>query len=138
MQWTADVYAGFSKAEPWLPISGNLVECNVEFQELSKASMLHFVRKMIWLRKDLPALLNGSYSAFTDEVPDDCFGYIRENPDHKLAVYLNFSDKTMMIKAVKDKLPARLIISTDLNRDEEKVSGDSITLSSYEGCIYEY
>ncbi len=136
MQWTAGAYAGFSTVEPWLPLSGNLEKCNAAQQEEDEGSMLNFLKKMIWLRKDLPALVEGSYRTLKDEVPAACFAYVRESQDQKLAIYLNFSNKNVEITADEEGNRARLIISTDPERG--KAAPGNYVLGPYEGHLYEY
>jgi alpha-glucosidase len=59
MQWNAGPGAGFTSAEPWLPI-GDAESCNVEAQERDPDSVLHLVRELIRLRSST-ALGVGTY-----------------------------------------------------------------------------
>lgn len=103
MQWTPDRNAGFSAADPgklYLPIVQSLVYhygfTNVETQLAQQASLLHWVRNMVHLRKEHPVLgvgglrvvptSSGSALAFIRDVrAEDCRR--GERPETILCVY---------------------------------------------------
>ena len=103
MQWTPDRNAGFSAADPgklYLPIVQSLVYhygfTNVETQLAQQASLLHWVRNIVHLRKEHPVLgvgglsvvptSSGSALAFIRDVQaEDCRG--GERPETILCVY---------------------------------------------------
>jgi alpha-glucosidase len=91
MQWTSGKHAGFSKVEPWLPVSSHHTLVNVEAQAHDRASILTLYRKLIQLRNFSPILQHGSY------IPLELnnayvFGFVRRYEDNELAVVLNFSE----------------------------------------------
>jgi alpha-glucosidase len=60
MPWRADrPHAGFSTAEPWLPVDPRHPALSVERQEADPGSMLHLTRRLVALRKAWPALTRG-------------------------------------------------------------------------------
>ena len=60
MPWSADrPHAGFSTAEPWLPVDPRHVPLAVDQQEADPGSMLHLTRRLVALRKAHPALVRG-------------------------------------------------------------------------------
>ena len=60
MPWTADKpQAGFSTAEPWLPIDPRHIPLSVDRQDPDPASMLNVTRRLIAFRKAQPALAHG-------------------------------------------------------------------------------
>jgi alpha-glucosidase len=60
MPWSAQQpHAGFSTAEPWLPVDPRHVPLAVDRQEADPASMLHLTRRLVALRKAHPALTRG-------------------------------------------------------------------------------
>jgi alpha-glucosidase len=61
MQWDDTINAGFSPTEPWLPVSPNFSELNVERQCRDKQSIYNLFCRLIRLRRMLPALTSGSY-----------------------------------------------------------------------------
>nr|WP_295373276.1 alpha-amylase family glycosyl hydrolase [uncultured Sphingosinicella sp.] len=61
MPWQASApEAGFSKAEPWLPIDRAHLPLAVDCQEADPTSLLHLTRRLIALRKAHPALRTGT------------------------------------------------------------------------------
>ncbi|WP_441327460.1 maltose alpha-D-glucosyltransferase [Kocuria sp.] len=68
MQWTPDRNAGFSNADPgklYLPVVQSLVhhygQTNVEAQLASSSSLLHWIRRMLLVRKEHAAFGMGQY-----------------------------------------------------------------------------
>ena len=62
MQWDDGQNAGFSAAEPWLPLSEDWPTRNVEGQRSDPASMLTLYRRLLALRRDHAALAVGELS----------------------------------------------------------------------------
>jgi len=61
MPWRADAaHAGFSEAEPWLPVGGGHADLAVDRQLGDPASQLALTRRLIALRQANPALRLGS------------------------------------------------------------------------------
>jgi alpha-glucosidase len=89
MPWNAALHAGFSTAEPWLPLHSNYRQVNVAVQEDDSSSELHYFRKLTGLRRKLPALHAGTYRAVT--VTAEVFAYVREWQEQRVLVLLNFS-----------------------------------------------
>ena len=60
MPWAADrPHAGFSTAEPWLPVDPRHVALAVDRQEADPSSVLNVTRRLVALRKAHPALTRG-------------------------------------------------------------------------------
>jgi maltose alpha-D-glucosyltransferase/alpha-amylase len=69
MQWTPDRNAGFSSCDPgrlYLPVVMDPVygyqAVNVEVQTKNPTSLLHWTRRMIYIRREHPAFTMGSYT----------------------------------------------------------------------------
>jgi alpha-glucosidase len=134
MQWSDGEGAGFSAAEPWLPVGPEYERRNVEKQLGEPASLLSLMRQLIWKRKELPALLHGNYISFQDGVPDDCYLYIREDEHQKLLISLNFSNRKIRISPPGIKGKGPLIISTCPDRTTADIEFP-FELLPLEGCI---
>jgi maltose alpha-D-glucosyltransferase/alpha-amylase len=87
MQWTPDRNAGFSTCDPGrlnLPVIMDPVygyqAVNVEAQSNSTASLLHWNRRMIDIRKQHPAFALGSYHELGGSNPS-VLAYVREHVD---------------------------------------------------------
>ena len=97
MQWSAGAHAGFSSAEPWLPVADTYRDVNVEAQKDDPGSLLSWYRSLVALRKGEPALMRGSFRmAYTDP---DVLAYYREEGGDKIFAVLNFSGRQCSIGA---------------------------------------
>ena len=103
MQWTPDRNAGFSATDPgklYLPVVQSLVYhyafSNVETQLAQQASLLHWVRNLVHLRKEHPVLGVGSLHIVPSDKPS-ALAFVRdmraedcrpgERPETMLCVY---------------------------------------------------
>lgn len=93
MQWTATQNAGFSTAEPWLPVHKNHVARNVASQRAEPASLLNFYRALLRLRREHGALRRGGLRLLAG-MPRSVLAYRRETEEESLLILLNFSDRT--------------------------------------------
>lgn len=132
MQWDPSETAGFTPGKPWLPVGPELDTRNVVTQGADPFSLLSFWRNMIWLRKKRPVLLEGTYQATTEGIPDDCYVYSRSLGQQRLMICLNFSNRTRKIKLPGEGIP---VFSTHNLRNKKPTK--SITLSALEGCLVE-
>src|SRR5436190_4147568 len=67
MQWDGAKGAGFSSAEPWLPVAPSFREANVESQRGEEFSLYQLYRRLIELRRTHPALAVGTYRPIVAE-----------------------------------------------------------------------
>lgn len=89
-QWTAGANAGFTTGKPWLTINPNYIDLNRDAQEKDAHSVLQFVRRLIQLRKQYPALVYGDFNLLnTGDSP--VYAYTRHKDNSTFAVLLNFS-----------------------------------------------
>lgn len=137
MQWTSDPNAGFSDPDApslWLPLADNYKENNVEVELKDPASILNLYRRLIAYRQATPALFRGDYLP-RDDVPGDCYVFVRQYEDERRLVALNFSGMDRNIR-----LPgfgkAKMAISTHMDR-EDQVDLADLELRGNEGVILE-
>lgn len=95
MQWGNEKAAGFSSTDnTWLPVQENYTSINVADQLQDKNSLLQTYKSLLAIRKKYPVLKDGTMKFIdNEELPEDVLGYIRENSEQTVIVYLNFSDK---------------------------------------------
>lgn len=89
MAWDERPYAGFSDAEPWLPLHGSWRTHNVASEDQNPASMLALYRRLLALRRRYCALSIGAIEVLACE--GDVLRYERRHGDEHLLVALNLS-----------------------------------------------
>ena len=89
MQWDASRNAGFSHAEPWLPVHPDYMERNVLAQREETDSLFHFYQKLLKLRKEEIALRTGIFLPLTFE-PRFILAYLRQHENNSILVAMNF------------------------------------------------
>lgn len=91
MQWTPEPNAGFCPpgVEPWLPLARDYQEINVAVEREVTDSPLALTRSLLELRRDSPALRQGSYSPLP--APAGIFAYRRATSEEAYVAVLNFT-----------------------------------------------
>jgi maltose alpha-D-glucosyltransferase/alpha-amylase len=93
MQWSSEKNAGFSTADPlrlYLPLDPDIHRPNVAAQDKDPAALLNFVRKLIVLRKEHPALGNtGGLSVLYAQDKQYPLVYTRENGNEHFVICIN-------------------------------------------------
>jgi alpha-glucosidase len=95
MQWNRQIYAGFSSAEPWLPVHANYPERNVDQQITDPESLLIFCKHIIQVRKEEPALQRGDFIPLVND-PRHFLAFLRTYQDDQVLVVLNFSSRELI------------------------------------------
>jgi alpha-glucosidase len=92
MQWDAGANAGFCPrdVESWLPVAEDHETVNVHAKRDDPRSILALFRRLIQLRRDLPALILGSYDSF-DTGDRSVYAYLREYGEQRVLVAINLS-----------------------------------------------
>ena len=97
MQWTPDRNAGFSTADPgklYLPLVQSLVHhfshTNVEAQLAQPTSLLHWVRGMLTVRRQHPALGAGEFEVLACD-NDSVLAFCRHTADETILVVANMA-----------------------------------------------
>ena len=134
MQWDASPNAGFSTVEPWLPVSADFATRNVAQQAQDAKSMLSLYRRLLWYRKQQPALTGGRYRPIDVEA-DNCFVYVREAEGGSLSHRVELCRRSAPV-AIPGEDRGAIVLSTHLDR-EEPVTLNSFALRPYEGVIIE-
>ena len=100
MQWTPGLDAGFSTSpSPWLPIAPNFHTVNVLSESTVPSSMLNWYEGLIQLRRDQPALRDGSM-VMLDPANESVFSYLRKGGPGKpsILVALNFTAQPQTLR----------------------------------------
>jgi alpha-glucosidase len=97
MQWDASTHAGFTTAaRPWLPIPPSAAQYSAAAEERDAKSILNFYKQLIRMRRDLPALRDGSYMAVNRDDPN-VLSYLRRSPAGSVLIALNMSPQTQRV-----------------------------------------
>lgn len=90
MQWSDAVNAGFSAHDPWLPVPDSYKTHNVATESKDPNSVLEFYRKVLALRHENSALLEGNYTAVNED-DANVLAYVRAYKGKSVLVALNLS-----------------------------------------------
>jgi alpha-glucosidase len=128
MQWDGSPHAGFSKSEPWLPVSATYQRVNVEALAREPRSILALYRRLFQLRRSRPVLVTGSKRLL--EAPENVIAYERAEGAERLLIALNLGHEAREIELAA----GALLLSTHLDREGERFA-DRLTLRGDEGVI---
>ena len=95
VQWDGGKNAGFSEVEPWIKLSGNHEEINVEKDMVSPDSIWNFYKKLISLRKERDIITYGDFDLI-DVENEKVFAFVREYKGEKLYVISNWSEEEVL------------------------------------------
>jgi alpha-glucosidase len=132
MQWDSTAHAGFSTADPWLPVGGRFAKDSVVDQRRDKTSIYQLYRRLIDLRRKRAALLSGSYGRVLAE--GNLLVFTREIGGERILVALNFGDEPVAASLASGELAGRLLVSSAGDREGEPVRG-SVSLRAHEGMV---
>ncbi|WP_369754101.1 alpha-glucosidase [Flavobacterium sp. WC2409] len=132
-QWNTTKNAGFTSGTPWLKVNQNFKTVNAEEQEKDPKSVLNYFRKLVQVRKEIPALIYGKYTLL-DENNSAVYAYTRELNNKKILVLLNFTNKKATYN-LNFKLGKHEVI-LDNYEDYNKVKSNS--LRPYEAMIIHF
>jgi alpha-glucosidase len=130
MQWDASRNAGFSAADPWLPLSADFAKVNVAAQIAAPASILSLYRALLALRRAEPALSLGDYEPLIASA--QVLAYQRRIGARRLIVVLNLSGEPVRVAAPR----CRVLLSTGPRQPGEAISGPT-PIDPQEGFVGE-
>ena len=133
MQWDSTPYAGFSTAEPWLPLAPDSKEMNVDVETGDPASMLSFFRDMLALRISTPALAVGSYRSVYVQA-EDVMAYERIYGGDTIVVVLNFGPDGQTLDMSEVGTHGEILLSTFCDRAGVEWM-ESLSLRGNEGIV---
>jgi alpha-glucosidase len=117
MQWTPGPQAGFSTdPQTWLPIPSSYKTVNVETESADPASLLNWNKKLIRMRRNLPALHDGDIVMLDSSNPN-VLSYLRTAPNGaSIVVALNMSAQPQTVNidlapAIPKQTTARTVLA---------------------------
>jgi alpha-glucosidase len=138
MQWDASAHAGFTTGTPWLPVPPSARATNVAAQAADNSSLLNFYRRMIRLRRQSPALLDGDYTAYGAD--PHVYAYLRRAGGQTMLVALNMSAAERGLPlddAVPGKTSNVRVRLSNQERAAGRVRGGTLQLAPYEAVVLE-
>lgn len=139
VQWSSQANAGFTTGTPWLKVNSNYPIINVEEQERDTASVLHYYRKLVALRKSADYKEVFTYGEFIPvyENTETIMAYYRADGRQRILVAANFGKEAAELKleyAVKGVL---LSNQADASGKKAWNAGELLTLESCEVVVLE-
>ena len=130
MQWDDSPQAGFTDGTPWIPVNPNYREINAKAETANPASVFHYYKKLIALRKQNPIMVYGKYELILEE-SEELFVYTRTLEQEKLLVVCNFTDKETPFTIPGEFIGMPCLISNLENSYEKQ----DITVKPYEAFV---
>jgi alpha-glucosidase len=128
MQWDATPAGGFTTGVPWLPLT-DPASRNVAHQASDPGSVLSLYRRLIALRRSLPALQHGAQHGLLD-LPGELVGWTREAGRERLMTLGNLGSTRVTVPLAGH---GEILAATDPDR-AGSVSGD-VALAPNEGLV---
>ena len=126
-QWNNEVYAGFSKVEPWLKVNSNKEFINVEQDLKNEQSIIKFYQQLINFRKGNDVIKQGEYTCLNKK-DKNVFIYKRKLDDKEVIIISNFKAKPIKVKYINNLSNYRLVLGNYHN--------ESDALQPYETRVY--
>jgi alpha-glucosidase len=131
MQWDETAHAGFSDTKPWLPLSADHRERNVERMRRDPQSILTLCKELIAIRSRSPALRRGDFRLLSAGKTTILFE--RSDGSERMLVALNFGHRDEVVE-----LPAgdqlAILLSTRIDH-AGPIMGSKVSLRPGEGVI---
>jgi alpha-glucosidase len=125
MQWSDTENAGFTKGKPWLPVPDSYKSHNVATESKDSESVLQFYKKVLALRHQNRALLDGEYIPLNQDDPN-VLSYLRKYKEQAVLVVLNLSSEAqkagLNLEAQGFSVNAKTLLSTNSSDTSANVS----------------
>ena len=114
-QWNDGENAGFTTGKPWIKVNPRYTEINYEADRKSPDSVFAYYQKLIAMRKENPAILDGDLQFILEDHPQLVI-YTRQCARQKLLVIANFSNDAVteaLPEAITGRKWSRLLCNYD-------------------------
>lgn len=126
MQWNSNRYAGFSTNSPWLPITDDAQNRNVQSMDSDQNSLLNWYKELLEIRKKYAALHQGQMNIL-DTNDQDILHYQRYFGNEKIDIVINFSNTYKTVKMSGSLISA--------SQKDIEIKNGQIELRPYSGAI---
>ncbi|GAB4488093.1 MAG: alpha-amylase family glycosyl hydrolase [Anaerolineales bacterium] len=134
MQWDASPYAGFSTVKPWLPVHPNHAKRNAEAQKNDPNSLFNFVKTLLALRKEYPALQRGDFRLLSP-ADSGVLAYERALGEERILIYINFSGKMNAASLPPNVEPQKTTPLLSTSRQALRPNTHQFSLNPYEATL---
>jgi alpha-glucosidase len=137
MPWSAGPNAGFTTGPPWLRMAADGATRNVARQAADPGSLLSLYRRLVWLRRTLPALQVGGME-WAAKGTDGALAYVRRTAGQTLLVALNFERRPVVVRLAEAAAAGRwrTLVSTH-EEPREGLIGSRLSLRPLEAIVFE-
>ncbi|WP_238899872.1 MULTISPECIES: alpha,alpha-phosphotrehalase [unclassified Clostridium] len=136
VQWDDSENAGFTKGEPWIPVSSEYKRINVEQALKDEDSIFYHYQKLIRLRKDYEVISNGSIKFILEE-NNKVLSYVRNLGDATVLVINNFYEESAKVEIPDEyankSAKSKILIS---NYKDSSVLNKELNLRPFESIVY--
>jgi oligo-1,6-glucosidase len=132
MQWDGSRHAGFTTAEPWIPVNPNHTEINAAAAIADPDSVFHHYRRLIELRHAEPAVAHGDFTMLLEDDPR-VYAYTRRLGDTQLLVLVNVSGDPSDAGGIPDAEAWR---GAELLLTNAEPEPDGLELGPWEARVY--
>ncbi|MBC2459346.1 alpha,alpha-phosphotrehalase [Clostridium beijerinckii] len=136
VQWDDSENAGFTKGEPWIPVSSEYKRINVEQALKDEDSIFYHYQKLIRLRKDYEVISNGSIKFILEE-NNKVLSYVRNLGDTTVLVINNFYGESTKVEVPDEyankSAKSKILIS---NYKDSSVLNKELNLRPFESIVY--
>jgi alpha-glucosidase len=139
MQWTDEPNGGFSpeNVEAWLPVHPNHAEgINVKDETKNPASLLNYYRRLLRLRKSIPALIEGEYTPL-EPLSNEYLAFLRTTNRQSILVVLNYSGERQKISLDAERFKTAQVLFSSLERSKAEAPLSRLAIGPFEVLIAE-
>ena len=135
MQWTAEAHGGFTRGTPWLAVNPNHGEINAAAQAKDPDSVFHHYRRLIALRRSIPALVHGDYRDLDPEHPS-LFVYTRTLAGDRYLVAINFGTAAVDLIQADGFAIAAPVLDNIAGAPDVAAGTQTLKLAPWQASIY--
>lgn len=137
MPWTGAPGGGFTTGRPWLPLPLDAATRNVEAQRADDTSVLAFYRRILALRRGMPALHRGDFERLATTSPS-VLAYGRRAGSSTALVAINLSGRAISTKvaSIDPGTRWRPVLSTHDPSSGPLTDGGRLQLHSLEAVVF--
>ncbi len=133
MPWGDGPNGGFSEGRPWIRMAPDVETRNVALQDSDPSSVLSTYRRLVWLRRQHPALQSGTYRRLSFSARD-LFAFEREGEGEAFVVAVNFGERPVTFRVGTRRRWSRVFDTHDA-ADVEVAGDDQVTLAPRQAIV---